>query len=106
MLSDSMPSRSARVMAARRIRSLDNAARRFAARLACVATYLQLTAHSIHRKYRQTYAVCVRLRPQAYGVSASPAEQEGSGTNDFERDSPNYDTNNHDEGHRAGQVRH
>src|SRR5213595_281317 len=106
MLSDSNPPRSARLMAARRIRSLDKAARRFAARLACVAIYLCLTADSIHRKWMQAYAVCGKLSRQAYGVSASPAGQEGSGTNDLDGDSRNYDKNNHDEGRRSGYVRH
>src|SRR6266550_606142 len=60
-------------MAARRIRSLVKAARRFAARLARVAIYLTCTA-SIHRKSVRAYAVCVRLRSASLRCKRKPQQ--------------------------------
>src|SRR5438552_16831387 len=62
MLSDSIPSRSARVMAARRIRPLVKAARRFAARLARRAICLHHTRSTAYTvSPLQAYAVCAKL---------------------------------------------
>src|SRR5260370_27468447 len=73
MLSDSMPSRSARLMAARRIRSRVKVARDFAARLARVAIFVPVRS-SIHRKPLQPYAVCARLRSASLRCKRSPEE--------------------------------
>src|SRR2546421_11948041 len=84
MLSNSNPPRSARLMAARRIRSLDKAARRFAACLACVAIYLCFTADSIHRKSIQAYAVCGKLTTSGLRCKCGLDVREEGGNHDYD----------------------
>src|SRR5260370_5110069 len=76
MLSDSMPSRSARPMAARRTRSRVRVRRRFVDRLAGVAIAVHLALLStIHRKPLQTYAVCARLPSSSLRCKHQAARQ-------------------------------